>query len=157
MTKFVLSISVLLFVFGYIFAQEHVWENHIKRGLRENKIAPETLISRAAKQHSNKILIGRWPSGPCEATFVSGNYAYIGNGGSMDILDINNPAAVVKVGEVITPCVVTGIYVSGNYAYVTNKSDGLRIIDISNLAAPSEVGFFDTDGLAEGVYVLGSA
>ena len=82
-------------------------------------------------QDSNVTLIGRWPYGPCYATFVVGDYAYIGNGGALDILDISNSNAPARVGQVITPSIVLGIYVSGDYSYVADYNAGLRIIDIS--------------------------
>ncbi|RKY53267.1 MAG: hypothetical protein DRP89_06480, partial [Candidatus Neomarinimicrobiota bacterium] len=36
--------------------------------------------------------------GPCLAAFVSGSYAYIGNGEEMDILDVSNPASLTVIG-----------------------------------------------------------
>ncbi len=82
----------------------------------------------ATNADSNVTLIGRWPNGPCDAVFVVGNYAYIGNGGAIDILDISYPATPERVGQMITPSVVWGIHVSGNYVYVADGEDGLYIL-----------------------------
>jgi hypothetical protein len=84
-----------------------------------------------------------------------GNYAYIGNGPAMDILDISNPNTPARVGRFITQGMVRDICVSGNYAYIANYDKGLRVIDISNPAAPTEAGFYDTPGYAYGVDVSG--
>ena len=109
-----------------------------------------------AQQSQNTTLIGRWPNGPCYATFVVGNRAYIGNGGAMEILDVSNPASPVYLGQVVTPSVISGIFVSGTYAYVADGWEGLRVIDVSNPTAPVEVGFYDTGWYAWDVYVSGS-
>ena len=112
-----------------------------------------TLPPARAQDSENCTLIGRWPNGLCHTTFVVGNYAYIGNGGAMDIMNISDPNTPVRVGQVVTPSVVHGIFVVGNYAYIADGAAGLRIIDVSTPASPVEVGFFDTEDYARGVYV----
>jgi hypothetical protein len=51
----------------------------------------------------NVSLIGRWPYGPCDAVFIENNYACIGNGGTMIILDISIPESPQKIGEIVLP------------------------------------------------------
>jgi hypothetical protein len=102
-------------------------------------------------RYKNVTLIGRLPDGPCSAVNTDGNYAYIGNGGAMDILDITNPAAPVRVGRTLTPGYVQGISINGDKAYIANGETGLRIIDISNPSFPTEIGFYDTPGYAYNV------
>ncbi|MFQ6606886.1 MAG: hypothetical protein ACE5DP_04480 [Fidelibacterota bacterium] len=77
---------------------------------------------------SNTTLIGRWANGPCRAVDVSGNIAYFGNGGYLEIVDISDPANPNELGKVLIPSVAMGITISGNYAYVADRYDGLRII-----------------------------
>ncbi|MBU4445111.1 hypothetical protein KJ656_08530 [bacterium] len=105
---------------------------------------------------SNTTLIGRWANGPCSAVDVSGNIAYFGNGGYLEVVDISDPANPNELGKVLTPSAVSGVAVSGSYAYVANRDDGLRIIDVSTPSSPVEVGFYDTGGDAYGVAVSGS-
>jgi hypothetical protein len=126
MKRFFSVIAILLFIWGSLFAQ----------------------------QDNNVTLMGRWPNGPCLATFAVGTTAYFGNGGALEIYDISNPNSPVKIGQGITPSVVRGIYVSGDYAYVADYSAGLRIIDISAPASPVEVGFLNLGGQAYDVHVV---
>ncbi len=89
------------------------------------------------------------------AVAVQDNYAYIGVGSRLVILNISVPSQLVVVGQ--TANTLSGVeYVTlvGNYAYVSGW-DGLHIVDVSNPAAPTEVGFYDTSGIAYGVAVTG--
>ena len=90
---------------------------------------------------SNLSLIGRWPYGPCDAVCVKDDYAYIGNGSVMTILDISDPILPKKVGEIETPGIVKDIYVHNNYAYIANWREGIRVIDVSDPSEPVEVGY----------------
>jgi len=93
--------------------------------------------------------------GTTNAVFVQGNYAYIGVGPRLTILDISNPASPTVVGKTAPmPGIVQDIYLSGNYAYVAAGSSGLRVIDVSAPTSPNEVGFFETPGDALGVAVV---
>ncbi|MCH7732356.1 MAG: T9SS type A sorting domain-containing protein [Candidatus Marinimicrobia bacterium] len=76
----------------------------------------------------NVTLIGRLSYGSCLAIFVKDNYAYVGNGGSMNILDVSDPDSPIKVGHIATPSVVEGIFISDHYAYVADGDDGLNIL-----------------------------
>ena len=105
---------------------------------------------------SNTTLIGRWANGPCKAVDVSGNIAYFGNGGYLEVVDISNPANPNELGKVLIPSAVSGVAVSGSYVYVANYVAGLRIIDVSTPSSPVEVGFIYTGGDAWSVTVSGS-
>jgi hypothetical protein len=95
--------------------------------------------------------------GETNAVFVQGNYAYIGEGPLLTILDISTPAAPTVVGKSgLFPGVVEDIHVDGGYAYVVAGSGGLRVVDVSTPANPTEVGFYDTPDDARGVAVSGS-
>jgi len=79
--------------------------------------------------------------GITEAVFVAGNYAYIGEGPRLTILDITTPTSPTVVGKSAPmPDIVRDVYVSGNYAYVADDYEGLRIVDISTPTSPTEVG-----------------
>jgi transglutaminase-like putative cysteine protease len=96
--------------------------------------------------------------GATETVFVEGDYAYIGVGPRLTILNISDLVAPAVVGKTAPlPSVVWDIYVSGDYAYVADGSSGLRVVDVSDPANPTEVGFYNyTPGLARGVYVSDS-
>ncbi|NCF67533.1 MAG: hypothetical protein GWP61_16330, partial [Chloroflexi bacterium] len=86
---------------------------------------------------------------------VQGNYAYIGEGPKLTILDIANPAHPVVMGKTLPlPNIVQDVVVTGNYAYVVGVEYTLRVIDIANPAAPFIIGSYDTPAPA---YSLGVA
>jgi len=90
------------------------------------------------------------------AVAVQGNYAYIGEGPRLTILNVSNPASPTVVGKTPPlPDVVRGVYVAGGYAYVADHNAGLRVVDVSNPANPMEVGFYHTPGNVEAVAVAG--
>jgi len=94
--------------------------------------------------------------GECRAVFVAGNYAYIGEGPNLRILDVSNASSPVALGRVLLPDIVRGVYVSGNMAYVADGYGGLRIIAVTNPSSPQLRGSYDTLGYARGVFVSGS-
>ncbi len=88
---------------------------------------------------------------------VSGNYAYLGQGQDVVIVDITDVSNPSEVGRVTTTAVVNGIAVSGNYAYVSNGNSGLVVVDISNRSAPAIKGTYAySSGAAYGVAVSGN-
>jgi len=88
---------------------------------------------------------------------VEGNYAYVGVGFRLVILDISDSANPTVVGQTeVLPDIVQDVAIAGSYAYVADSNGGLRVIDIANAKSPTEVGFFDTPGRAYGVAIAGS-
>ena len=73
---------------------------------------------------------------------VQGNYAYVGEGRSLLVLDISTPSSPSKVGKVVLPGVVMDVALFGQYAYVAALEGGLQVVKISNPAAPSICGFY---------------
>ena len=106
----------------------------------------EGLGVRAAQQGHNVELVGQI-GGFTWAVAVQGNYAYIGVGPRLVILDVSDPSHPAVVGQTgVLPDVVVGVAVAGSYAYVADWERGLRIIDVSDPAHPSEAGSYDTPG-----------
>ncbi len=88
---------------------------------------------------------------------VSGNYAYLGQGQDLVIVDITNVASPSEVGRVTTTAVVNGIAISGNYAYVADGNSGLVVADITNRSAPVIKGSYAySSGSAYGIAVSGN-
>ena len=102
----------------------------------------------------NVELVGQI-GGASYAVAADGNYAYVGIGPSLVILDVSNPAQPARVGQAFLSRFLLGVAVAGSYAYVADFDSGLRVINIANPAAPVEVGFYDTPGWAYGVAVAG--
>lgn len=72
---------------------------------------------------------------------VQGDYAYVGEGTQLTILDVSNPAAPVVAGK--SPVfldVVQDVTVEGNYAYVSLGYEGIAILNITDPSAPIIVG-----------------
>ncbi|MCL0035657.1 PKD domain-containing protein, partial [Thermodesulfovibrionales bacterium] len=90
--------------------------------------------------------------------FISGNYAFVADGGAgLQIIDISNSASPVIVGSVDTPCSALDVYISENHAFVAdNWRGGLQIIDVSNPRSPIIIGSVDTPDWAWGVFISGN-
>jgi hypothetical protein len=104
-------------------------------------------------------------SGYAYGVAVSGNYAYVADGdrwtgsnfvGSLQVIDVRNPANPVRMGGYNTNGLARGVAVSGNYAYVADYNYGLWVIDVSKPANPMCVGGYETSGWASGVAVSGN-
>lgn len=83
-------------------------------------------------------VLGRWAWGPCEAVDVQGNYAYIGNGPTFQVLDVSNPSSPTIVGEYLIDKLVQDIAVRGTFAYVLSSA-ALVVMDVSNPQAPTKL------------------
>lgn len=85
---------------------------------------------------------------------AQGNYAYIGVGPRLVVLDISDPASPTVVGRTIPlRGIVLDIAVDGDYAYVAAEYGGLRVVDISVPTSPVEIGHYNELGYAVGVAV----
>jgi parallel beta-helix repeat protein len=94
--------------------------------------------------------------GPTSAVAVQGDYAYVGVGLRLIVLDVTNPVTPTEVGSTTPfPYFVEDIAVSGARAYVAAGGAGLRVVDISDPANPTELGAWDSPGYAEGIAVSG--
>jgi hypothetical protein len=72
---------------------------------------------------------------------VQGQYAYLGIGPRLVIMDISDPSHPVQVGQSRPlPGIVYDVAVSGNFAYLADNDSGLRILNIANPSAPYEIG-----------------
>jgi hypothetical protein len=92
-------------------------------------------------------LVGQVSGKSTNAVAFQGNYAYIGEGATLKIFDISNPASPTVVGTsaAMPDVYIFQIVVKGNYAYVANARGGLRILDVSNPQHPFEVGVYNTN------------
>ncbi len=95
-------------------------------------------------------------SGIGQGVAVSGGYAYVAaDSAGVDVIDISNPMAPVRVGGYSEVNWSTyDLAVSGGYACVAAGTAGLTVIDVSNPTAPVRVGGY-ASGDARDVAVSG--
>jgi len=86
---------------------------------------------------------------------VSGNYAYVGEGRNLLVMNVTSPSSPSKVGRVQLPGTVSGVALFGQYAYVADGEGGMQVVDITTPSAPVIRGFYPTTGLATSVAILG--
>ena len=107
--------------------------------------------------------------GKSRANAVQGNYAYIGVGSHLEILDVTDPAAPVAVGQTEKfPDVdqIQAISVAGNFAYLAiavplppfPSKTALIIVNVQDPANPLVVGRYETPvgGMADDLAVAGN-
>ncbi len=91
----------------------------------------------------NVDLIGHF-GGASNTVLVQGDYAYVGFGPEMAILDVSNPTAPRRIGYLVLPGQdeneVNAITVVGSYAYVADDND-LWVVDVSEPTTPFVVGY----------------
>ena len=112
-------------------------------------------LSCSPPQAENVELVGSI-GGPVRAVAVNGDYAYVGEGRQVTILDVSDPAAPEVLAKLRLADVVRGIAVSGSLVYAVAGIDGFQVIDVSDPSAPVRVGFYKTPGQARGVAVSGT-
>jgi hypothetical protein len=97
------------------------------------------------------ILLGSFNTpGKAEAVFVSGNYAYVADKDSLQIIDIFNLAAPVFAGSYYTSGYANDVFVKGNQAFVSGTSNGVEIINVSNPNSPALLSSYNTPGGSNG-------
>jgi len=102
--------------------------------------------------------------GNVSAVAVQGNYAYLGMGSRLVVVDISNPSNPTVVSQAEIPDMIEGpltpdvqdIFVSGSYGYVGAWGQGLWVIDVSNPFEPQVVGYYNFGGIQNYVFVSGS-
>jgi parallel beta-helix repeat protein len=94
--------------------------------------------------------------GPTQVGVVNGNYAYVGIGLRVEILDVTDQSAPRQIGATATlDGYVTDIDFTQNFVYVTVRDNGLWIIDISDPTDPEKLGFVRIPGYVESVDIAG--
>jgi hypothetical protein len=121
--------------------------------------ANEPSASSAIQENAENVeLVGQF-DGTAIAVAAQGDYAYVGEGAQLAILDVSNPASPSEVGRtspVPEPGSVMDIAVEDDYAYaVTGRDAALSVVDVSTPSAPTQVGYYQAPWWATGVYVSG--
>jgi hypothetical protein len=92
-------------------------------------------------------LLGKWPYGPCEACAIDAGrkLALIGNGETLQVLNISNTSSPAKIGEVSLEGNPQDIEIAGNFAYVMTLNY-LLVVSLADLAHPSILAGFSYSG-----------
>ena len=112
----------------------------------------------ATTRGTNIDLVGSI-GGRVDAVAVSGNYAYLGEGSSLLVLNVSNPSTPFPVGRQTLPGIAgdVGLFTQGGrtYACVAARDSGLYVVDVTTPSSPALKGYYKTPGFCYGVAVLG--
>jgi hypothetical protein len=122
-----------------IAANDHVYLADSENGLYIFKPHPVDI----PQPRLNVDLVGHF-GGAANTVLVQDDYAYVGFGPEMAILDVSNPTAPRRIGYLVLPGQdeneVNAITVVGTYAYVADNY-GLWVVDVSEPTTPFVVGY----------------
>src|SRR6185295_11502911 len=77
---------------------------------------------------------------------VDGGYAYVADGSSgLQVIDLANPLAPVRVASLDTPGTANGIDVAGSLAVLTDLDHDTQVIDVSVASAPLRLALVPPD------------
>lgn len=108
------------------------------------------------QQAQNVRLVGQL-GGPLSTLAVRGDYAYVGIGPRLAVVDVTNPYSPTLAGRSrVLPGPAEDVALAGDHAYVTLREAGFSVVDVSEDTAPSQRGFCATPGTAYGVAVSGT-
>jgi hypothetical protein len=93
-------------------------------------------------------------SSSCYSVTVSGNYAYVGSTGGMQVVNVEYPTYPWPLGSAQGNGTIYGVAVAGNFAYAAD-SYGLYVIYIANPAMPVPCAAFSLGTTAYGISVTG--
>jgi len=107
--------------------------------------------------NGNKLDVVSAIGGSCFGVDVQGNYAYVGEGRNLLVIDVTTPSSASRVGSVTLPGIIMDIAVLGHYAYVADGEGGLQVVDISTPSKPIISGFYASTNYpnAFGVVIYG--
>lgn len=110
------------------------------------RLAAATLLClpplHAPAQQAHNIEVVGQIGGICHPVDVVGNYAYIGEGPNLKILDISNPSQPLLVGRLLLPYLLADVFVSSGTAYIVDRD--FRIVDVSKPYSPKLLSVYST-------------
>jgi hypothetical protein len=95
--------------------------------------------------------------GTVEAVAMEGQYAYIGVGPRMIVLQLGQPSGPTWLAETAAlPAIVKDINVVGNVAYVSAGEAGMYLYNVTDPAIPRLMGYYNTPGTVYAVTTVGA-
>jgi hypothetical protein len=94
--------------------------------------------------------------GFADAITVAGGFAYLGEGATLTVLDLANPAVPLKRGSLRLTGNIRAVAAAGSHVYAACGEAGLHIVNVSQPDAPTLVQSFDSSGVAMDVAIAGS-
>jgi hypothetical protein len=91
-------------------------------------------LCRTAVAQTDPVHVGSFACTPKDVVIV-GNYAYVADGSSLNIVDVSNPATPWLASSIA--CSASAVAVSGSYAYVAGT--GIEVINVSDPTHPVSV------------------
>lgn len=122
----------------------------------DEKVASLSLSGQATGAAAEEAPIAGSVGGDSRAVAVNGSIAFVGQGAALTILNVGDPAAPQRVGQVRLTDVVRGVAVVGDMAYVAAGPTGLIPVDAADVSAPVARIALDTDGHAHDVAAEGT-
>lgn len=94
--------------------------------------------------------------GQIKTVYAIGDRAYIIEGGSLTILDVSNPAKLIRLGqtESLSYSIQNILFADNDNVYATDQAQSLRIIKVSVPSSPYEIGFYNTPGTVFDIFVV---
>jgi len=109
--------------------------------------APDACIPPA--QCNYLKLVGQL-GGVTNAIAIQGNFAYVGVGPRLIVLDISTPSQPHKVGETAADFdIVRDVVARGSHLYIAGGYTGLRVVSVADPANPIDVGRYDTSNAVD--------
>ena len=142
---------ILTVVFAFIMfsqpllAQASLEDNIYIKRMREEYERRQKQQNNFQKPMDDSVLtvLGRWAWGPCLAVDIQGDYAYIGNGPTIQVLDIHNPDKPEIIGEYDAGGLIHELDVRGEYLYCS-VNGYLIILNVSVPQHPELTGSVNT-------------
>lgn len=94
--------------------------------------------------------------GIAPAAHTQGNYAYMGVGPRVEVVDLTKQTHPVVARSSILPGIVRSMTAAGNLLYVALGDQGVQIIDVSTPFSPTLVSNFKTSGRVTDVAISGN-
>ena len=113
------------------------------------------LAVRSYGQSSNVEFVANI-GGPVTAVHVAGNYAYVGEGRYLRVLDVSAPTTPTVVSQMPLANPAADIFVRNGLAYVAETTAGLQIVDVRNPSRPALCGTYDTSAPALAIHTSGT-
>jgi len=94
--------------------------------------------------------------GDTRAIAMSNQYALIGQGATLTILNMSDPCNPTAVGRVRLADVIQAVTIAGNTAYAAGGASGLLPVDITDVSIPAALAVADTPGYVYDVAASGT-